>query len=152
MSHGLALALLSACGKGPTPLRFSPSPSPTSPTPVYIRITAAPPPTRTPIPPLEKTAMPTPMPNILPTSLEGAVARAEQDLARRLGLSEGEIILIEAVSDEFPAANLGCPLEGGAQPPPMPALVSGWRILLQARGEAYEYRARGNEIVFCGAR
>ncbi len=96
--------------------------------------------------------MPTPSPAASQTPLERAIAQAQQDLARRFNLPTAQITLVEAVSDEFPAANLGCPPEGGAPPAPMPALVSGWRITLRAGERAYEYRARGNELAFCGAR
>ena len=96
--------------------------------------------------------MPTQTPLGTSPPLERAIAQAQQDLARRLGLPAEQITLVGAGSDEFPAANLGCPQEGGAPPAPMPALVSGWRITLRAGERVYEYRARGSELVFCGAR
>lgn len=96
--------------------------------------------------------MPTQTPLDTSSPLERAIAQAQQDLAQRLGLSAEQIALVGATSDEFPAANLGCPQEGGTPPAPMPALVSGWRITLRAGERVYEYRARGSELVFCGAR
>lgn len=155
MVGGVAIILLAACGKESVPLPLVPTSTPrmASPTPIYIRITAAPPPSpAAPTAPTEKTEVPTPTLSASRTLLERAVSQAQQDLARRLNLPEGEITLVDTVSDEFPAANLGCPSESGTPPAPMPALVSGWRIILKAGGTAYEYRARGSDLVFCGAR
>lgn len=87
--------------------------------------------------------------------LRAAVDRARKDLARRLDLPEERIVLQEVTSDEFPASNLGCPstsAELRTSIAPMPAIVSGWRIIWLVGQERYEYRARATEVVYCGRR
>lgn len=68
---------------------------------------------------------------------ESAVERAKQDLAQRLGVSEGEISASASEAD-FPDMSLGAPVNGemSAQ-----MISSGWRINLSANGKNYEYRA-----------
>jgi hypothetical protein len=80
-----------------------------------------------------------------------AAALATLDLARRLGIAPDGIVVEGVDPDEFPADNLGCLLPGQT-PRPIPAIVSGQRIMLRASGNLYEYRAKGTEIVYCGSR
>ena len=70
-------------------------------------------------------------------SKESAVEKAKQDLAQRLGVSEGEIT--DSVTEtDFPDMSLGAPEDGemSAQ-----MISSGWRIDLSANDTSYEYRA-----------
>jgi len=69
---------------------------------------------------------------------ETAADRAKQDLAKRLGISGGDI-KIQTVSDkDFPDMALGVP-ESGEMSGQM--ISSGWQIVLDAGGKDYEYRA-----------
>lgn len=69
---------------------------------------------------------------------DSAVNRAKQDLAERLGISEGEIRLASVAKKEFPDMSLGAPAsdEMAAQ-----MIATGWEIKLDAGGSNYEYRA-----------
>jgi hypothetical protein len=81
-------------------------------------------------------------------SPERAITSAQEDLARRLGVSVEEVVVVSVVGDEFPAANLGCPCPE-CPDLPIPAFVTGQRITLAAQGKNYEYRARRSMVVFC---
>ncbi|HQU81659.1 MAG TPA: hypothetical protein PKY59_00950 [Pyrinomonadaceae bacterium] len=67
-----------------------------------------------------------------------ATERAKQDLAQRLGISEGEIKEVSVSETDFPDMSLGAPVEDemSAQ-----MIASGWKIILSADGSNYEYRA-----------
>jgi hypothetical protein len=69
--------------------------------------------------------------------------RARRDLARRLDVDENEVAEQSVEAAEFPDAALGAPVEDemSAQ-----VITSGWRILLTARGQTYEYRANQNQL------
>ena len=82
-------------------------------------------------------------------SPEKTVTSAQEDLARRLGIPDGEVTVVSVVGDEFPASNLGCPCPKCPELP-IPAFVTGQRITLTAQGKNYEYHARRNMVVFCG--
>lgn len=69
---------------------------------------------------------------------DSAVAKAKQDLARRLGISENEISEVSASDKDFPDMSLGAP-ENGEMSAQM--ISSGWQIKLGAKGKNYEYRA-----------
>lgn len=78
------------------------------------------------------------------------VSRAINDLATRLGVSPDQVEVLSITPDEFPASNLGCG-EYGEQPDrPIPALVTGQRIVLEARGRSYVYHTHGPQVVYCG--
>ncbi|MBX3288055.1 MAG: hypothetical protein KF855_01800 [Acidobacteria bacterium] len=66
-----------------------------------------------------------------------AIQKAKQDLAGRLGISEGDISLSGVKDVEFPDMSLGAPADGemAAQ-----MISYGWRIDLEAAGKSYEYR------------
>ncbi|CAN5598573.1 hypothetical protein BH10ACI1_BH10ACI1_00360 [soil metagenome] len=69
---------------------------------------------------------------------DSAVQEAKRDLAKRLGISEGEITEVSATDSDFPDMSLGAPIDGemSAQ-----MIASGWKIILGASGKNYEYRA-----------
>jgi hypothetical protein len=77
------------------------------------------------------------------------IETARQDLASRLGLPAEAIQFIQLSLDEFPADNLGC-LGPGVTPRPIPTMLSGQVILLEAGGVRYSYHARKEQVVFCG--
>lgn len=69
---------------------------------------------------------------------DSAVELARQDLAKRLGVAEGEVTVAAVNSRDFPDMALGTPLDGemAAQ-----MISGGWTIDLKADGRSYEYRA-----------
>lgn len=73
----------------------------------------------------------------MPMNRDGAVQRAKADLAGRLSIEEDDIAAARIEDREFPDASLGAPLAGemSAQ-----MISSGWEIVLEADGQAYEYR------------
>ena len=72
-----------------------------------------------------------------------AVVRAREDLARRLGVSEQEILERSVEQTDFPDAALGAPIEDemSAQ-----VITPGSRIRLKANGRTYEYRASARQL------
>jgi hypothetical protein len=84
-------------------------------------------------------------------SPEKAIAAAREDVARRLRISATEVTIVSVAEDLFPASNLGCPCPKCPEPP-IPAFVTGQRIVLAALDKNYEYHARGIRVVFCGER
>jgi hypothetical protein len=69
---------------------------------------------------------------------ESAVDAAKQDLAKRLGVGEGEISQVSVEDTDFPDMSLGA-AAGGEMSAQM--ISSGWKIKLAANGDNYEYRA-----------
>ena len=74
---------------------------------------------------------------------ESAAERAKQDLAKRLGIDEGDIKTSRTVDREFSDMSLGSSA-GGEMAAQM--LVSGWQIVLSAAGAEYEYRADKHQL------
>ena len=72
-----------------------------------------------------------------------AVGRARADLAKRLGVSEGEVREESVERAEFPDTSLGAPTRDEMSGM---MITTGWRIKLNAAGESYEYRADRNQI------
>jgi hypothetical protein len=77
------------------------------------------------------------------TSQQDIIDRARRDLAQRLGLNESDIAVSPVEQTEFPDAALGAPVEDemSAQ-----VITPGWRVRLQANGQAYEYRATERQL------
>jgi len=91
-----------------------------------------------------------PSPTVPRPSAENTVMHASADLAARLDVSVTEVELVSVTPDEFPASNLGCG-EFSKQPDrPIPALVTGQRIVLEISGDRYVYHAHGPQIAYCG--
>jgi hypothetical protein len=80
---------------------------------------------------------------------EDAVRRAKSDLAARLGVGEDAVEEDSVEDAEFPDASFGAgtPDELSAQ-----MITPGWRIVLRARGEKFEYRANRNRMRLVGFR
>lgn len=76
-------------------------------------------------------------------SKEEAIQRARKDLATRLGVTEGEIETRSVDDAEFPDAALGA---GVADEMSGQMITPGWRIKLQASGQAVEYRANQHQV------
>ena len=77
-------------------------------------------------------------------SKDGQVARAKRDLAKTLGIDEGQISVKSVRSTQWPDASLGMEESGGfaAQ-----ILTDGYIIELQAQGRTYTYHADENSRV-----
>jgi hypothetical protein len=75
-----------------------------------------------------------------------AADAAKRDLARRLGVSEGEVKLGNVRETDFPDMSLGAPADGemSAQ-----MISTGWKIDLSAGGKSYEYRADKYQLRLC---
>lgn len=69
---------------------------------------------------------------------ESAAAAAKRDLARRLGVSEGDVSVRNVSEKDFPDMSLGAP-ESGEMSAQM--ISTGWQYDLEAGGRSYEYRA-----------
>jgi hypothetical protein len=86
---------------------------------------------------------------VTPPPTSDPVGRARADLAERLGVGIERILVVHVQADEFPASNLGCP---GKAAKPIPALVSGFEIVLAEGERQHVYRARKHTLVYCGPR
>ena len=119
---------------------------PASPTGLPTASPILPPPTA---PPIEtepaQSSLATPTDIVAPS-----VAQAIVDLAARLNVSAGAVEVMSATADEFPASNLGCGKFSKQPDLPIPALLTGQRIVLAADGHQYVYYAHGVQVVYCG--
>ena len=68
---------------------------------------------------------------------ERLIARARADLARRTGITEGEIQVVKVEAVEWEDSSLGCPEEGKMY---AQIITPGYQILLSAGGKEYDYR------------
>jgi hypothetical protein len=84
-----------------------------------------------------------------PQDYATTIEKARQHLAARLRLDPAAVQFIQLNLDEFPADTLGC-LGPNVTPRPIPAIVSGQVIILEANGLHYTYHARKEQVVFCG--
>ena len=74
---------------------------------------------------------------------EEATAKAQKDLANRLGLDESQVTE-QSVSDaDFPDMALGAAAAGEMSGQ---MITRGWKIQLKAGGQSYEYRADKNQL------
>ena len=69
---------------------------------------------------------------------DSAAEAAKRDLARRLGVSEGDVSVKNVSEKDFPDMSLGAP-ESGEMSAQM--ISTGWQYDLEAEGKSYEYRA-----------
>lgn len=76
-------------------------------------------------------------------SREEAVERARADLARRLGVAEGEVKEVSVEDAEFPDMALGAGTDGEMSGQ---MITPGWRIRLSAGGGSHEYRSDGRQL------
>ena len=72
-----------------------------------------------------------------------AVGRARADLAKRLGVAEGEVSEESVERAEFPDTALGAPVSDEMSGM---MITPGWRIRLSAAGRSYEYRADERQL------
>ena len=74
------------------------------------------------------------------------VMQAKADLSRRLAIEVDRIHLVEVEPVEWPDASLGCPQPGGMY---AQVVTPGFRVVLEAVGERYEYHSDARQRVVC---
>ncbi len=124
------MGLLSACVVATT-TPSSTLPAPASSTPVAIQVTSLPPTAGV------EAGTPTPM----------ALQAAIEDLAGRTGLSASSIQIMSIAPEDWPNPSLGCPKMGVLY---AQVIVPGYRLVLNAAGELYEYHTdQGTRAITC---
>lgn len=81
------------------------------------------------------------LPTPADTGLQELIERIKDDLADRLAIPVAEISLVEATQVEWSDSSLGCPEPGMSY---MQVITPGYRILLQANNQTYEYHSNMN--------
>lgn len=157
------LLLVVACQPTLSPVEIQPSATQTQTAPTDTPSPAAPAATATqpepsreeatpaPVLPLED---PTPMPAgtagtsvAIPPTAKAAVAVAKADLAQKLGVSQEDILVTSIEAVQWSDSSLGCPRPGMMY---MQVITPGFRVILQAQGQAYEYHTdQGRNAVPC---
>lgn len=90
---------------------------------------------------------PPPQQPVEPGALPPVAALAIQDLAARTGLPLQTITVVELQAIEWPDSSLGCPQPGFFY---FQVITSGYRIMLAAGGQLYEYHTdRSTRVVLC---
>jgi len=82
----------------------------------------------------------------LPSGAQQVVQLAIADLARVLDLAPEEISVTSVEAVEWPDASLGCPEQGMMY---AQVITPGYRVVLQAGGQAYEYHSGDGRLVLC---
>jgi hypothetical protein len=80
-----------------------------------------------------------------PSEREAAVALAIRALASKLEVSESEVEAVHSSEASFRDSNLGC-LGGDAEP----AVIPGFRVLLEVRGAIHRVHVGAGRAVVCG--
>ena len=93
-------------------------------------------PTRAPLPPPPPTTKP----------LQELIAQARTELAQKLALPATAISVKEVRSVIWPDTALGCPQPNKVY---LPMLTAGYQILLEARGQLYDYRSDQHKVYLC---
>jgi hypothetical protein len=80
-------------------------------------------------------------------ALQALIAKAKEDLAKRLSITVLEINVVEAAEVTWPDSSLGCPQEGMAY---AQVLTPGYQILLEYRNNKYEYHSnKDTYVIYC---
>ncbi len=74
------------------------------------------------------------------------VDKAKQDLSARAGVPAGDIAVRSILEVEWRDGSLGCPKPGMSY---IMMITPGYVIELEAQGQAYEYHASRNDVVWC---
>lgn len=74
---------------------------------------------------------------------EEATEKARQDLAKRLGIQEGQITDQSVIESDFPDMALGAAVSGEMSGQ---MISKGWKIQLKAGNQKYEYRADKSQL------
>jgi hypothetical protein len=94
------------------------------------------------VPPDQPTPSTFPGASDVPLVGDGAVEYAIDDLGTRFGYDAAEITLESIEAVEWPDSALGCPpVEGESEPGPVP----GYRIVLTAGDQTYEYHGAAGD-------
>ena len=80
------------------------------------------------------------------SNLNDLIEQGRIDLAQRLGVSVDEIVIKEVKAMEWKDASLGCPTRGVYY---VQVVTPGYRIMLDAKGQTYDYRTDGRRIFLC---
>ena len=80
----------------------------------------------------------------VPQEAESLVDKAIEDLAARVGVDPGDIVVEGVAETEFPDASLGVPEPGTSY---AQVITPGYIIRLRAGGKIYEYRAAENRVI-----
>jgi len=75
--------------------------------------------------------------------------RAVSDLAEKLGIAKSAVSVVDVQSVEWPDASLGCPQPGAMY---AQVITPGYRIVLEANGQRYEYHTGASAITLCAVR
>jgi hypothetical protein len=95
----------------------------------------------------DATQMTQPVPTVSDPRLQGLIETAKEDLAQRLSISVTQINVVQAIEVEWSDASLDCPQPGMDY---IQVLTPGYRILLEAGGQEYEYHSnRDTYVVYC---
>jgi len=86
------------------------------------------------------------IPALSDPALQRLVMRAKEDLARQLSSEVDQVDLVEVSAVEWSDASLGCPEPGKVY---AQVITSGYRIVLKASGENYEYHGDTQQQVVC---
>ena len=82
--------------------------------------------------------------------LQDLITKVKADLAGRLSLPLEEITLIEFTEVEWSDSSMDCPEPGMSY---LQVITPGYRIILQANGNSYEYHSnRDSYFVYCEGR
>ncbi len=147
---GLGMILVVAgCGSAPPAGSTSSAPTATravvpAPTaaPTLPAASGVPSPTSAPRPTASATEAPRPAAATATTSgLERAVANAQADLARRLGVAPASASVVQSESVTWPDGSLGCPQPGVMY---TQIVTPGYHVVLSAGGQEYDYRGTQN--------
>jgi hypothetical protein len=83
----------------------------------------------------------------LPAEAAQLLAQALMDVAQRAGVPATQIRLVEVEEVEWRDGSLGCPEPGMMYPQ---VITPGFRFVIQAGGEAYNYHTdRGSRVILC---
>jgi hypothetical protein len=92
---------------------------------------------------------PAPMQEPVMTTLQSMTDAALTDAARRTGLKREELKVLGAEAVTWPDGSIGCPRPGMVY---TQALVPGYRVRIEARGQVLDYHAgMSRQPVFCPA-
>lgn len=108
------------------------------------RVDIQPTPTATVPPP--KPTIPSPPPLIEQKTLQNLTAEARADLAERLSISQAEMTTKQTQSVTWNDSSLGCPEPGMMY---LQMLTPGYKILLEAQNQEYDYRASLRHVKLC---
>jgi hypothetical protein len=134
----LVVAAVSCRGETPA----LPTPSASSPASTISRPTLQPTPS-----PAKIIETPTTIPSKTPCPSSGSIEeQAREALADFLGISSGEVKVIEVEEVEWPDTSLGCPEPGKAY---LQVIVPGWRVVMRVANKVYEYHYGGGQGVLC---